>query len=194
MTELLTEFDKIFPLAESCKFHLLNTLKEHIIPRKHYLLKIGQICRRIYFVQEGVIYGHRIIGEKEICSQLVPKHRMVYAAQSFITQSPTEEALQAIEDSVLYSLSHEEYQRILKIHPEFIFVVEAYIRNELADCQERLFAFQALEPHGAYQWLIYRHPDLIHRLPVKYLARYIGVKLNVFNTLKNNHLSKSKPS
>ncbi len=192
MTALIEEFDKIHPLSDACKTYLRHVLKERYVPPRHYLLKAGRICSRMYFIREGMIYGYRIINDREICTQLLKEGNRCYSPASFNHQVPSKESLQAIEDCTLYSLDYEEVKKVHRLFPEFVHILLAYSEIDLAEAEERLEAFTTLNEHGLYRWLIKNRADFVQRLPGKYIASYIGLspsalsKLRSRNTPKNN--------
>jgi len=46
------------PLSPEIEQHLSSVLKTELLPRKHLLLKKGQVCNHIYFVEYGLMRSY----------------------------------------------------------------------------------------------------------------------------------------
>jgi len=97
------------------------------------------------------------------------------AYDSFITQQPSRQGLEAMEESTLWGISYPAFQQLLNTHP----VLNRWIRVLL---EERFVALHALyaahlldSPAERYRWLCDTRPELLQRVPQHQLATFLGI-------------------
>lgn len=185
MITLLRYLRSIHPLSEALRDHLEDVIKEKKLARKDYLLKAGQISGSVYFIQTGLLRSYYVKGGKEISSWFMKEGDICISVESFFTQQYGQENIQAIEDTVVNYISYEELQRIYKDFPEFnligrILVERCYVLNA-----QRTSAMWMQRAHDRYDWLSTQSPDLLQRVPAKYLASYMGITEVMLSNIKS---------
>src|ERR1700730_13852918 len=122
MEELLAFLDMISPMSDGLKEHLYKILNTREVLKRQYLLKAGHICRHIFFIRKGLIRSFYVKEDVEVCSWFMKEGDVIISVESFFTQKPSYESIQAIENSTVYYINYEELQNIYKQFPEFNFI------------------------------------------------------------------------
>jgi CRP-like cAMP-binding protein len=129
MESLLQYIHSIYPLSSELRENLVDNLKRKEFSRKEFLLDAGQVCRRIYFIEKGLLRCFYIKGAKEVCSWLMKEGDLVISVESFFKQRPSYESIQALEDCIIYSMEYEDLQEMYYKFPEFNFAGRKITEN-----------------------------------------------------------------
>jgi CRP/FNR family transcriptional regulator, anaerobic regulatory protein len=190
MEELFQFLYSIYPMSPELQTHLRTVLKQKTLAKKEFLLKAGRICENVYFVKKGLVRCFYTKDGIDVCSWFMKEGDVVFAVKSFYEQTPSYEAIQALEDCILYYISHKELQNIYKNYIEF-----NVQRGELTEkyyklSEERSFSMRMHKSHERYSYLLSNHLELVRRVPLKYIASYIGVSIATMNRLRASAKSK----
>lgn len=185
MLSLFKYLRSIHPLSPELRDHLEDIVKEKQLVRKDYLLKAGQISGNIYFVGQGLLRSYYTKEKKEISSCFFKEGDICMAPESFFTQQYGQENIQAIEDCVVFYISYEELQRIFRDFPEFNFIGRILLERCYLLLVQRFTAMWMQSAPDRYEWLANNFPELLQRVPAKYLASYLEITEGMLSTIKS---------
>lgn len=192
MIDLIDEFETILRLPDDIKLWLLKNMQEEHFKRKEYLLKCGQVCRKLYFIRKGIVYGFFNYRGQSITMRFAKSGELCVVPESFIRQTPSKESLQAVYPSVVYSLSYEVLQTIYKYLPEFRKVTEHYFIQDCIQANNCLGALRSMEGLQRYKWLKDNRPDLLRDVPMRMTSYYIGLSSTTLSKLIKKDIGKSR--
>ena len=178
MTELLTYLHEIYPLSEPLKEYLSEKLIRKEIPKKDFILKKGRVCEDIYFIEKGLVRCYHIDenekDEKEITDWFMSERDVIISVESFLEQTPSEEYILAMEDCILYSISFKELEYAYETFRDFNIhgrkITGTYYLQSIK--REKYLKKPAPE---RYKFMMDHQPQLILRVPSKYIASYLGI-------------------
>ncbi len=82
--ELINYLDQISPLSDAVKERLVSILKCETFKKKAHLLREGQMCNNIYFIEKGLVRVYYMKDGVEICSGLLSEGGIIiFGAQFF---------------------------------------------------------------------------------------------------------------
>ena len=188
---------------------ILNAVKKHIIltdieeklfcslleyktyDKKSYFLNGGEICKYSMFVLLGCFRGYTIDskGIEHILS-FAPKGWWIADMYSLLSQLPGEMMIEALENSEVFLLSKINQEKLYNEIPKFERFFRILIENSLIANQKRLLNNLSLTAEERYLTFCKTYPTLIHQLPQKQIASYIGVTQEFFSRMKTNLLKK----
>jgi len=173
---LLSEFRRIVEFPDK-EFLKLTPLIERIGVRKNeYLLRSGDISRKVYFVEKGCLRQYLINNngeERNIyfkvecgwCSEL----------ESFLNNSSTELNIQALEDSQLLALNKKNWIYAVTHIPSFtMYFIKAQQETNYM-LKKRLGEATIETPEEKYARFLREEPQLLLRLPLFQIAAYLGM-------------------
>jgi CRP/FNR family transcriptional regulator, anaerobic regulatory protein len=185
MTTLLKYLNSIHPLS----LELIAYLEEHIqqiqLAKKEYLLKANQICTNIYFIEQGLLRCYYLKNDIEISSWFMKEGDIIISVQSFFRQQRSYEFIQAIEDCSLFYLNYANLQFIYNSFPEFNFIGRVLTEHYYQLSEERLYSLRMQRSNERYQYLNKHFPELILRVPSKYLSSYLGVSEETLSRIRS---------
>lgn len=163
-----------------------------VFKKNDYLVTQGKLCRHLYFLEQGALRGFYSLEEKEITHWFAFENDFVTSFHSFITQKPAVENIQLLEGSILWAISkdtlnqllnqYQEIERVLRIAYEkyYIRLEERYVNGHFKTASER------------YQSLLTQTPALIERVPLGYIASYLGISGETLSRVRSKHLHHPK--
>ena len=192
MELLLQNLESIHPMSEGCKEHLLTILREKEIAKKELLLRAGHICQHIYFIQKGLLRCFYYRNDVEISSWFMREGDVMVSVESFFHQKTSYESIQALEDCELYYISYKELQDIYRRFPEFNFIARVLTEKYYCLSEQRLYSIRMMRATERYEYLLEQHPELLLRVPAKYIASYLGITPEMLSKIKTgkNHFLK----
>jgi CRP-like cAMP-binding protein len=185
MEKLLLYLNNIHPLSPGLIEHLQGILKVRELPRKAYLLKQGGICTSISFIEKGLLRCFYEKDEKEICSWFMKEGDVIISVESFFKQTVSYENIQALEECVLYYINYKELQNIYCRFPEFNFIARVLTENYYTLSEQRLYSIRMQRAQERYQYLINHFPEIIQRVPLKYIASYLSITEETLSRIRS---------
>lgn len=192
MELLLQHLESIHPMSEGCKEHLFSILKAKELTKKDMLLRAGHICQHIYFIQKGLLRCFYFKNDVEISSWFMREGDVMVSVESFFHQKTSYESIQALEDCELFYISYKELQDIYRKFPEFNFIARVLTEKYYCLSEQRLYSIRMMRATERYEYLLEHHPELLLRVPAKYIASYLGITPEMLSKIKTgkNHFLK----
>jgi CRP/FNR family transcriptional regulator, anaerobic regulatory protein len=177
MFELIKAYYKsLTPLMTDADWDALEQrLSIQHLKRGEFLLRKGEVCRHVSFINKGLLRLFYLVNGKEVCTGFVGENNYISEYASFLTQKPTQHYIDALEDCELINLSFQDMQSLYKSNPVFeIFgrKIAEYLYIILSKHNTGLLA---LSPEQRYQVIMDEQPHIIQRVPQYMIASFIGI-------------------
>lgn len=184
--DLLKNFvSGLHPLTEEELQAFASPWQPLTVKRKTLLTAAGETERWLYFVVEGVqrafYIGDAPAKEATIVFTYAPSFSGV--ADSFLTQTPSLYFLETLTASRLLRLSYESVEKLRTQHAgiaQLFFKATAFA---LKGALERHIELQCFGNEEKFRLLLRRSPHILHLVPHKYLASYLGMDATNFSKL-----------
>lgn len=144
----------------------------------------GEIADRIAFTNKGylrVYYNHE---GTEITRDITPLHSFATALPSFISQTPSFEIISAITDCELIIIKKADLEYLYANFPKWERLGRRIIEEMFVDSQQRIYSFINETAETRYKRLLSKYPDLNRDVPLKYIADFLGIKLQSLSRLR----------
>lgn len=166
-----------FPELETKDQQLLLSVSEiQSFESGQTLLKQGDFNRNIFLVLSGLLRTFVITSEGKDRTILLSKEKMRTASfNSFLKDEPSEINIVAIEPSIVLIINSNKFKVLAKEHKALAMLEKKGMQGFLTEAAERLHHFTTLTPVERYRALMINHPELLQRVPQKYLASYLGI-------------------
>lgn len=182
--ELIKLLDSIFPLSDELKTQLSFYLKSEQVRKKMHLLKEGQVCNYIYFIQQGLVRSYYIRDANEVNCWFMKEGDIIISVDSFYKKKPSLEYIQAIEDTTVYFIHYDELQLLYKRFMEFNVVGRVLTEKYYQLSEERLLSMRKQKASERYEFLVAHHPAIVERVPKKFIASYLGITVETLGRIK----------
>src|SRR5215218_4391720 len=118
MEAFFQTIDQFLQLSAEGKSAFSLILQKEAQPKGHVLLKLGSICRRIYFIEQGLTRTFYYKDGKDVTDWLSAENTFAGSMISFLTQTPDVRGVELLEPSVLWSFSHAALETLYNQHHE----------------------------------------------------------------------------
>ena len=185
MEGMLQMLESIYPLSEDAGYAILEKTKYKELPKKATLLRAGHICQHIYFIQKGLLRCFYYQSEHEVSSWFMLEGDIIISVESFYRQIASYESIQALEDCELFYMDYRDLQQIYRNYPEFNFVGRVLTERYYSLSEQRLYSMRMMRAKERYEYMTTHHPELVKRVPAKFLASYLGISEVMLSIIKN---------
>lgn len=144
------------------------------VPKQGFLLTKGRICSDLAVVTSGCLRLFYIKDDVDISVWFSMPGESAIEVYSFISGTPSRYFIQAIEDTEVLVLSKPALKILEARFPKVQHMMKQYWEDVLLELIYRFTALQTDTAEQRYLDLMAR-PELMQRLPLKYLASFIGV-------------------
>jgi len=160
--------------------HSIEVLNTYIKPvslkRKEFLLKEGQTCRSIYFVEKGCLRMFFINDKSaEQITQFALDSWWISDFQSFSDNKPSEYFIQAVEKSEILSIDERSFDALLKELPQLERYFRMIMQRAWAASQQRIKYMYELSKEEYYHHFCTSFPEFVQRVPQYMIASYLGL-------------------
>jgi CRP-like cAMP-binding protein len=154
-------------------------------PKGAILLRMNQVSQNVYFLIEGCMRTFYVQENGNEATRLILCEGETMAPlASFISQKPSEEALQTLENCKYLRMSRQDFYELLEFIPSW----ETYYRMRLEAAQIlsawRMESFLSMNAKQRYAQLLQTKPEMIQRLPNHIIASYLGITQESLSRIK----------
>lgn len=155
------------------------------------IVKQGEICNYVYFINKGFCRFYKMIDGKEISSGFIGAKEYVSSYDSFLKRTPAFENLDALEDTELHCLSYDDLQFLYSNYPVYQMFGRIIAEQLFIWINDRTNALLLLTPEQRYENMIKNDPELLQKVPQYMLASYIGVTPEHLSRIRKRMTTKS---
>lgn len=145
------------------------------VSKNTHLQEIGYTCKTIYFIKSGIARIYYFKDTTEVTELFASEGDIIARVESLFTGRPSRKGIQIIEDSEIVSINALGLTALYDTHHG----IERLFKKVFeAGYLETVLRLESLQFHAAeerYQMLIQQTPSLVQRVPLKYIASYLGI-------------------
>lgn len=183
-SELLAAFSFITPISQPFQQRLCEQLITTRFPRRHILLRPGEIARNIYFIREGFLRAYYIDSDGRECTTwFMGKYDMMISVYSFFMQRPAHEYIEVLQNSTLQSISYLQLQSYYADFREGNLIGRVLMEKYYIQSEERAVFLRCKTPSERYELLLKTHPDISQLTTQIIIASYLGIGRETLNRL-----------
>lgn len=155
----------------------LDILESVLVPMKFakgdMILKEGEVCRCIYFIDKGLVRQFYIKHGKEVTEHLGDDHSVFMCIESLFKEVPTQLQVEALEPCMIYALPKNRLERVA-LHNVNIQILYRKILEEsliLSQVHADLVRFETAQDR--YRRMCKLYPQVVLRAPLLFIASYL---------------------
>jgi CRP-like cAMP-binding protein len=191
MNLILENIAKHVSLTPEEQALFLSKTETHTYKTKTILLSAGEVCKHSYFVNSGILRSFNI-------NDNIVEHVLSFACEgwwmsdmySFFSQKPGQLFIEVLEDAEIVSLSKENQEQLYHDIPKLERFFRILIENSLVANQQRLMDNLSLPAEERFEKFTKKYGTLVHKVPQKQIASFIGVTPEFFSKMKARLLKK----
>ena len=187
---LVGYLENIRQLSDAVKADLDKYLEIIEVPKNHILLREGQRCDYVYVILKGIARMYYLKDEEEVCSRFAEDQQMILSVDSFYSRMPGYEYIETMEPSLISRIHYDSLEKLYAEHVEFNHIGRMITQLYFVRSEERLFMLRKHTAEERYEMFVEKYPTLLQRVPLKYIASYLGLTLETLSRIRNKRSRK----
>lgn len=184
MERLKNKLNEILPLPSPEMDLLISAWTLSALPKSHVILPQGGTCKHIYFVGQGSIRCFELKEGKEVTEWIAIDEALFYPPISLFQQQPSRLCIQTVEATDLYAIHVEDLERLCESSHAIEKFYRHLLMNGILDGERRIESLMSGSAQQRYIHLSSKYPDLLKRIPLSYIASYIGVTQETLSRIR----------
>lgn len=185
MSPIFNHINQYYSLSNEAKEALQHCFEKHIFPKNKLLLKEGQICRHLYFLESGAVRGYYNLDGKEVTHWFGFENDFFTSFYSFTTENASVENIELLEGSIIWSISKESLHQLFNHFQEIERVVRIAYEKYYVRLEERFVNNQFKTAKELYENLLKQHSHILERVPLGYVASYLGITQETLSRIRS---------
>jgi CRP-like cAMP-binding protein len=182
LAKRITDISK---LSEQSMEEFLEAWKHWSVPKDHFLLKEHAISDYIYFIEKGIARMFYRKSEKEVTEWIAMDQQFFLSITSFFQRVPSRLNIHTLEPSEVYGIHHDDFMRLAEKHHDIERLLRKMVTASLILSQIRMDSIQFETAQQRYDRLLNTSPEIIKRVPLSYIASFLGVTLETLSRIRS---------
>jgi CRP-like cAMP-binding protein len=175
MTLLFQYFKKFNLLSKEAENAIAEISTVINIKKNTDLQPIGHTCKTIYFINKGIARIYYYKDGIDITESFAFENNSIARVESLFTGKPSRKAIQILDDAEIIAINSMQLFKLYDTFPEIERLMRKIFETAYVDTVNRIEGIQFHSAEERYNALINEVPDVLKRIPLKYVASYLGI-------------------
>ncbi len=161
------------------------------LDKEAYFIRENQICNKVAFLDKGTLRTfYYSSNDEEVSYCFTFPGTLISAYSSFLTGAGAVENIQAIEASRLLVFEKQDVEELIEKNPKWLLFSKLLAEQQYIEMEQRVLMLQREPAEVRYERLMEKQPDLLQKVPLQYIASYLGITKRHLSRLRQNFKSK----
>lgn len=155
----------------------LDALESVLVPMKfskgEMILREGEVCNHLYFIEQGLIRQFYYKNGKEVTEHLGEDHTIFMCIESLFKEEPTRLQVEALEPTIVYAMPKQELELVALHHVNIQMMYRKILEESLIISQIHADLVRFESAQSRYKKMCKLNPQVILRAPLVYIANYL---------------------
>jgi CRP-like cAMP-binding protein len=190
VSPLIAYFEKMLPLTEEERQLVTSKFQPRLYRKRQFILQEGDVCGVFNFVVNGCLRMYKVdeAGTTHII-QFATENWWISDMGSFYSSKPSELNIEAIEDTTVLQIKHDDLLDLYTQAPKFDRLFRVLVENSLIGMQNRLLQTIGSDARVRYEAFLKQYPQLANRIPNTHIASYLGITPEFLSKIRNERVS-----
>ena len=167
---------KPFSTLKDSHISILNELsRAEEYPKNNVIIEQGDIARNLIFLKSGIAASIYKKHNKKFIRDFYFEPHIFTEQQSFIKKVPAKFSVLSVSNITCRIISFEDLETLYDKIPILKNIAYDMLMNGFINISDRLESLLTLTPEQRYLKLLTENPKLLHEIPLKMIASYLGV-------------------
>lgn len=186
MEALEREISKLSVLSPEVMQVFLNAWQRWQVPKDHFLVREHEVCDYIFFIKKGVARIYYYKNEKEITEWIALDEQFFLSIISFFERKPSRLIIQVLEPSEVMGIHYNDLTGLARQYHEVETLFRKMMTGSLISSQYRMDSIQFETAQQRYEGLRKNSPHILKRVPLSYIASFLGITLETLSRIRSN--------
>jgi len=159
--------------------------------RRQQLVSVGDVEQHMNFLVRGLARMYFIKGRTEVITNIAKEGELISSSASFLSGDPSCYFIETLEPTMMLSITREHLDSLYRQSPSVERLGRLITTQFVLQKEEWELECMRLDTKERFLRFVENNPDLLQRVPQKYLASYLNMKPETFSRLK--HLLRKRP-
>jgi CRP-like cAMP-binding protein len=165
---------------------LFNNSSFRSFKKGELLASKGAYCEHVFLIRKGIVRTYVLTPESgEKTTRLAKEGEFTSCIASFIQGKPATEYLEAVEDCKVIACNSKKLEELSQTNIRISRLMYEGLKETLSDVADRVEFFTIYTPEQRYKKIMEESPELIQRVPQKYLASFLGITTVSLSRIRN---------
>jgi len=189
MSELEQYISSYFGVVDKNDLQKIGFLfKKTEIKKGEFYLKTSKTCKTLSFIQEGMLRIFVNTPDKEITQWISTPGYFITDLSSFINETPARWNIQALTDTIIYTISKEDYKSISTLVPIWNELEKMFLIKCFTYLEDRIFSHLSMSAEERYQFFYDQNKELFNQVPLQYIASLLGMTPETISRIRKKQL------
>jgi len=160
-------------ITQDLELHLYHILQRDIVKKGQQLLRAEEVCKRVWFIEQGLFRSYRINKGQEENVWFMKEGNVMHSPKSFYTGEPSKHVIEALEESELFSISKTQLEEIYKRFPAFERIGRVLTEQYYLISLDNWEALASGTVKDRYNRFLKVYPGLNERISARDLASFL---------------------
>jgi len=187
MNSLFQYFKKFNPLSKEAENAIAEISSIVTIKKNKDLQPIGHTCKTIYFINKGVARIYYFKDGIDITESFFFENNIIARVESLFTGKPSRKAIQILEDAEIVAINANGLFKLYDTFPEIERLFRKIFEAAYVNTVNRIEGMQFHSAEERYNALLSEEPDVLMKVPLKYVASYLGITQVSLSRIRGHH-------
>jgi CRP-like cAMP-binding protein len=186
MSKLTETLNKFLDLEQKSLQAFLNKGNTREVSKSEKLISKGEICTNLFFILKGAVRSYYFKDDKDITISFSMEGEFITSMSSFISQSPSYENIEALEDCKLWHISHQDLMGLFDTHRDLERVYRLILEAYYIRVEEQLIFSKFKNARERYEELLQQNPEIIQKASVGQIASFLDMSIETLSRIRAN--------
>lgn len=182
--KLLKKIRDLQFLSAESEQQLLAKVKPHRLKKNELLLREGQSCKHVYFVQSGCIKSVLYDDGKEVNLNFTLENGFITNLKSLRESLPSAYNILACESSVVWTFSKDDLFELYKLSEEISSFGRNLLEQLLVEQEDHANIFKLKNPAERYNHIVKNNPQLLQKISLTQLSSYLAISRETLSRIR----------
>jgi CRP-like cAMP-binding protein len=193
MLELLRQYVSGYvPLTNEEFAFLADMLVIRNFDRKQQLLQVGEVENYMNFLVKGLARMYFLRGKTEVITNIAREGEFLSSSASFLSGAPSSYFVETLEPTTFLSITRQQLEKLYRESSRIERLGRLMTTHFVLQKESWELECMRLDTRDRFLRFVESNPELMQRVPQKYLASYLNMKPETFSRLK--HLLRKRPT
>jgi CRP-like cAMP-binding protein len=153
--------------------------------KKQLLIKAGEVEEYLNFTVKGLTRMYFYKNKTEVITNIAKEGEIISSSSSFLSSTPSNYYVETLEPSTFLSISRQQLEQAYKESPSIERLGRLMTTHFVLQKEEWELECMRLDTKERFLRFVGNNPELLLRVPQKYLASYLNMKPETFSRLKH---------
>ncbi len=158
------------------------------------ILKEGNVCNALYFVEKGMVRQYYYKNKKDVTEHFSFEGRIVFCIESLLKQEPSRLIVEALEATTLYAIPYDILLGLMVRNQEMEMLYRKILEHVAISSQEHADSQRFENASERYERLLREKPEIILRAPMVHIASFLQMTPETLSRVRGAATSGSNKS